>query len=298
MLRFRNKHAVVPSPRTEDDAIRGAVPASSRGKAPRQADRRDAIVRAQFDDPDKAAAYATHHHADGPSRRFYTARIRLVTLLLGLVTGGVLLDVGCGPGMFLRYLEDNRPGDFRLAGVDQSPAMIAGATERLADVSGSSLLVGKAESLPFASSSLDVVVATGVLEYSDVGAALGEFFRVLRPGGVALISMLNPLSPYRLVEWFLLWPFIRMLGRAEGLLGRPASRRHGRDLTGIKALSPRRLRQALRRAGLEPERLEFFDATWALPPFDRLLPSGGERLSRHAPSRLGTGYLVVARRPG
>ena len=295
MLRFRSRHAVVPSPRTEEDAIRAAA-VSNRGKAPPAADRREAIVRAQFDDPDKAAAYATHHLSDGPSKRFYTARIRLVGLLLGLVPAGVLLDVGCGPGMFLRFLEDSRPGVFRLAGVDQSSAMIAGATERLADVPSSTMLVGKAESLPFASSSFDVVVATGVLEYSDVGASLDEFFRVLRPDGIALISMLNPLSPYRLVEWFLLWPFIRMLGRFEGLLGRPASRRHGRDLTGIKALPPRRLRQSLRRAGLTPERLEYFDATWTLPPFDRLLPSGGERLSRRAPSRFGTGYLVVARR--
>jgi ubiquinone/menaquinone biosynthesis C-methylase UbiE len=74
-------------------------------------------------------------------------------------------------------------------------------------------VVGSVESIPFADESFDVVLALGVLEYVDAERALSEIRRVLRPDGRLLVSMLNPMSPYRFVEWHVYWPLLRLLGR-------------------------------------------------------------------------------------
>jgi len=50
----------------------------------------------------------------------------------------------------------------------------------------------------------------------DAQAAIGQLSRVTRPGGVVLVSMLNPANPYRLTEWFLYWPALRVFsGRGQ-----------------------------------------------------------------------------------
>ena len=58
--------------------------------------------------------------------------------------------------------------------------------------------VSKIESLPFADGSFDAVLATGVLEYSELERALPELARVLRPGGLAVVSYPNPRNLYGL----------------------------------------------------------------------------------------------------
>jgi SAM-dependent methyltransferase len=54
--------------------------------------------------------------------------------------------------------------------------------------------------------SVDVVVSTSTLDHferrEDIGVAIEEFFRVLRPGGVAVITLDNPWNPlYRPLRW-------------------------------------------------------------------------------------------------
>lgn len=268
--------------------------------------RRHGLVQAQFVPPEQAASYARSHVADGPSQRFFEARIDLMTRLLGTTPGGELLDVGCGPGIFLRHLADSRPGDFSLTGVDLSEAMIDEARQRMVGVAGARLDVGSADALPYADSSFDVVVAMGVLEYCDVPRTLAELARVARPGATVIVSMLNPLSPYRLCEWGVYWPLVRVLGRVEAVLGRPAERRHGRGRTGIRALPAVLLRRRLRASGLRPVRTEFFDLAMVMPPLDRLAqrwapallaaPARGSRTSR-ALRWMNTGYVVMLDRP-
>src|SRR5438876_3710507 len=63
-------------------------------------------------------------------RRFSERQIDLdaeCRAALGLTGDEALLDVGCGPGDWLRYLRQTGHRG-RLAGLDQSPAMIAAAT--------------------------------------------------------------------------------------------------------------------------------------------------------------------------
>ena len=73
------------------------------------------------------------------------------------------------------------------------------------------LLVADAQALPFAAASFDSVVCTlGLNAIPDDQAAVGEMYRVLRPGG-RLVLVGHVASPYRLVraaqrvvEWWLL----------------------------------------------------------------------------------------------
>jgi len=241
---------------------------------------REQLVRVQYADAQLVAGYA--YTGWGPTARSHHSRVHAVDQVLLGLDGGTLLDVGCGPGMMVRHLLDERPGDFALIGCDRSAAMVDAARRRAGDEA--SFSVGDIEDLPFADGSFDAALAMGVLEYVDVGPALHEVARVVRPGGLAVVTMLNPCSPYRLVEWGLYWPARR---------------------TGIEALAPRRLRHELWRAGLQPEDTLFYDVTLLVPPFDRLATAKSERrrrahpettVARGAAGRLGTGYLIAARR--
>jgi SAM-dependent methyltransferase len=119
--------------------------------------------------------------------------------------------------MMVRELLDTRPEDFRIAAFDRSEAMVGQCAVRAEGAKNVIALVARAERMPFRDASFDVALAMGVLEYANARAALAEIARVLRPGGRLLATMLNPLSPYRIVEWHVYWPLLRALGRVEGL---------------------------------------------------------------------------------
>lgn len=108
---------------------------------------------------------------------------------LGLAGDEALLDVGCGPGVFLRHLRGlGHRG--RLAGLDQSTAMIAEA-ERVARDAGIAIdwFAGLAGELPFADGEFAMLSARHMLYHvPDIPAALREFARVVGPGGVVLAA--------------------------------------------------------------------------------------------------------------
>jgi SAM-dependent methyltransferase len=218
---------------------------------------------------------------------------------------GDLLDVGCGPGMMVRQLLDTRPDDFRITACDLSPAMVDATRQAAGDAADVQVSVADIEKLPFPDESYDVVLAMGVLEYVDLARALSEVSRVTRPGGLVLVTMLNAASPYRLFEWVVYWPALRVLGRLERLVGVPAERRHGQHRSGIRAVPVWRLRRSLRAAGLVPQDTVYYDVTPLVPPLDRVVrqritqtwPSDlGRTVRRGARGWLGTAYLVAARR--
>jgi len=101
---------------------------------------------------------------------------------LGLSGNASLLDVGCGPGAFPRYLRAHGHTG-RLAGLDQSAAMIAAATETSAGLA-IEWFRGEANALPFPNGAFDVIAARHMLYHvPDIPAALREFARVTGPGG-------------------------------------------------------------------------------------------------------------------
>jgi SAM-dependent methyltransferase len=118
-----------------------------------------------------------------------------------------LLEVGTGPGIDAAAF---RAAGFEVTGVDLSAAQV-----KLARAAGIDAHVAAAQSLPFADRSFDALWSMSVLMHMtdpDLEAALAEFARVLRSGGLAAFgtwggdgtSGPNPddtLQPARYFHW-------------------------------------------------------------------------------------------------
>ncbi len=93
----------------------------------------------------------------------------------------MILDIGSGAGNMYHHL--SRYGD--VIGVENHPAPVKVGQER-----GYDIRQGDAEKLDFADESFDLVTALDVIEHNenDVGI-LREAYRVLKPGGLILISV-------------------------------------------------------------------------------------------------------------
>jgi SAM-dependent methyltransferase len=94
----------------------------------------------------------------------------------------VIVDLGCGTGATAAAL-----GRFgRVVGIDFSPLALDCCGRR-----GLTCLArARAELIPIQDACVDAIVATDVLEHIDDDAAtLAEFFRILKPGGHAVITV-------------------------------------------------------------------------------------------------------------
>jgi SAM-dependent methyltransferase len=106
---------------------------------------------------------------------------------LGIRAGERGLDVGCGPAFLACELAREVGPGGRIVALDESPAMLEAARARVAREALDDrvdLRQGDAARLDLPSASFDFVTAVQVYLYvPDVGTALAEAARVLRPGG-------------------------------------------------------------------------------------------------------------------
>jgi demethylmenaquinone methyltransferase / 2-methoxy-6-polyprenyl-1,4-benzoquinol methylase len=112
-----------------------------------------------------------------------------------------VLDVASGTAAVAIELAGAAPSR-TVAGVDQSPEMLAAGRERIAHAGLSDrieLHEARAENLPFADGEFDAVSFTYLLRYvDDVPATLRELVRVVRPGGtVAMLEFGLPRGVWR-----------------------------------------------------------------------------------------------------
>ena len=117
----------------------------------------------------------------------------LILKLVGDVSGARVLDIGCGDGM-LAVLLSKRGAN--VVGFDASQAMLEAARERASEQQVDiEFSLGRAERLPFADDSFDVVVAVTVLCFvADAEQTFKEIGRVLKPGGRLVIGELGKWS--------------------------------------------------------------------------------------------------------
>ncbi len=98
-----------------------------------------------------------------------------------------VLDAGCGTGGLIRRLTAGA-APWKWSGVDLSPLAIELARQRCP--AGTDLREASVTALPLADGTCDAVIAADVLYHvEDDAAALAEFFRVLRPGGVVILNL-------------------------------------------------------------------------------------------------------------
>ncbi len=95
-------------------------------------------------------------------------------------TTGLVIDLGCGNGKFIRKLHTERP-DLRTIGLDISAGI-------LRDVEPP-VVVADAQHLPFGDEIADAILAMHMLYHvEDIDAGIGEIRRLLRRDGIAIAS--------------------------------------------------------------------------------------------------------------
>ncbi len=158
-------------------------------------------------------------------------------------------------------------------------------------------LVADASVIPLAARAFDLVVCRDVLEHlRDPARTLREFARVLRPGGLAVITTVNVWNPGMWsVRWVPRW-LRRVVRRASfgAALGDNAPTFH-------RANTPARVERAVRDAGLELVALETWPTFLWYFRFSDTLLFGLARLNgwveRLGGQRLFGGMTVVVRLP-
>jgi len=118
------------------------------------------------------------------------------------VAGSLWLDAGCGTGTLSRWLAAR---GCRVVGMDAAPEMVREAHEIAVFSEVSTRLqfagINTIAELPLPNNCADGILCSSVLEYvSHPGACLDEFARVLKRGGLLLVSVPNRKSLVRRVQ--------------------------------------------------------------------------------------------------
>jgi SAM-dependent methyltransferase len=152
----------------------------------------------------------------GPRHDYREALI--LRRLLPALPGPEVLNAGAGAGTLTLKLVD---AGLRVTSVDASPRLcdrVAAALRARGAEAGNPVMPGDLQRLELPDAAFDAVVCAEVLEHlDDDAAALAELARVLRPGGLLLVTV--PANPYR-YDWTDRWAGHRRRYEPEGLEGR------------------------------------------------------------------------------
>jgi ubiquinone/menaquinone biosynthesis C-methylase UbiE len=170
------------------------------------ADRRLAEVRKLLDDPSFESGEATREAEpragygswaetyDEPGNPVIALEQPAVWSVLDSLTPGRALDAACGTGRHARHLADL---GHEVVGIDLTPEMLARAA---GNVPQASFAQADLREIPARDSEFDAVVCGLALAHlPELGGAVAELTRVVRPGGRLVISVLHPF--HALLGW-------------------------------------------------------------------------------------------------
>lgn len=242
---------------------------------------------------DRQASYYATGRGQSP---WFRAQVDIALKMLESEQG-LILDIGCAAGA---EIEPFRNRGFRIVGIDYSEEMLRLAHQRFGALDGVGFCRADAESLPFASASFDQVVCLGVFEYlSTYDRCLKEIKRVLRPGGMVIISVPTRVSLDHISFSICTRTAIPLWRALKKLLGKRTS---GQPIgQPWNRCIPWQVPGVLRKHGFKPERSAY--SGFLLFPLGELWPAAQFRLflwmERFSESRfLGptlSQYLVSAR---
>ncbi len=122
----------------------------------------------------------------------------------GIGRGMRVLEVGCGSGAFTTSAAEALGGQGAVYALDVQQRMLKQLRRKLAhpcnrELTNIAPVLSEATTLPFRDSCFDVVFMVGVLqEIPARESALGETYRVLRPGGMLAVTEFLPDPDYPL----------------------------------------------------------------------------------------------------
>jgi demethylmenaquinone methyltransferase / 2-methoxy-6-polyprenyl-1,4-benzoquinol methylase len=128
-----------------------------------------------------------------------------------------LLDVATGTGDMIKPALKLKPS--RIVGIDLSEGMLNGARKKFpSEIDGTtiSFLKGDSENLPFGDNEFDAeTVAFGVRNFENTLKGLSEMYRVLKPGGKAVVlEFSKPATfPFRNIYLFYFRNLLPLFGR-------------------------------------------------------------------------------------
>ena len=128
-------------------------------------------------------------------------------------SGEQVMDIGCGPGFLSADLAAAVGPSGHVCAVDASSSMIKLARQRCAHQAWVEVKQGDAVEIPVAARTVDAAISIQVYEYvPDVAKAIAELYRVLRPGGRALVLdtdwesvVWNNSDPQRMARVLVAW---------------------------------------------------------------------------------------------
>jgi ubiquinone/menaquinone biosynthesis C-methylase UbiE len=160
---------------------------------------------------------------------------------------GRVLEVAIGTGLNLPHY----PVDANVTGIELSPAMLAIAKQRAADLGRDvDLHTGDAEALPYDEAAFDTVVcALSLCTIPDPAAAIGEMKRVLVPGGRLLLldHIGSTWPPIYAAQWLLERLTIRAAGEHFTRRQRPLVLAAGFEIVEVERLKAGTIERILAR---------------------------------------------------
>jgi malonyl-CoA O-methyltransferase len=115
----------------------------------------------------------------------------LQRLELMAIAPKVIIDAGAGTAHAARALKRRYPKSLVIA-LDYSPGMLRVAARQNAWLRPFHRLCADAQRLPFADSSVDLIVSNLLLQWCDPDTVFSEFRRVLSPQGLLTLTTLGP----------------------------------------------------------------------------------------------------------
>jgi ubiquinone/menaquinone biosynthesis C-methylase UbiE len=184
----------------------------------------------------------------------------------------IVLNIGCGgwgEAAFFTCI-----GTENYIGIDFSLNAARYSYKTIQRLGGKGMTVqGNAEALPISDSTIDVVFSNGVLHHTPkTQQTFDEVYRVLRPGGVALIGLYVTFSPqfiYERVSGF--WKSLRdKRFRRWYNVGEDSWRTEGCVNPWTKTYSKRELLGMTKKYKLKELRIRKFDFSWGVLSLGRL----------------------------
>lgn len=236
---------------------------------------------------DEAPRYDNRYKGFNSTAHSFNMRRQRVFELVGNKKGKVL-DIGCGSGVMV---DGFKKKDYEFYGVDLAQDMVDKCREKYSNLDNVYFSVGKAEEVDFPDGTFDVVVCMGVVEYlEDDFDVLKEIHRVLKPEGVAIITLPNKKCPYRIWNRLVIKKLSKII---KNLLGQ---KRYNLD---HREYSEEEYKKSMQKIGFEVPDIFYYNFQILPFPIDKYLPIITVPISRFFEKFykgrlrwLGTGFIV------
>ena len=223
------------------------------------------LYRQLYADNDQTLTPETLPGQIGELEELFRLREHLAVIEMPLadLAGKTVLEIGPGGGGHSALFQHHGAS---VVAMDITPERVASTAHKLAMIKNGEgrAYQGDGENLPFRDNSFDIVYSNGVLHHSEnTDACIDEVYRVLKPGGKAVIMLysrhsvifwLNILPRALLTGEMLRWPEAQWIGRLTE--GRP---KFGETLNPVtRVYSARQMRALFRRFRIKSLRKSSF----------------------------------------